>query len=92
MAEDAPLPDADAAPARAGRRLPDRVQAAFHAACDQNELAAAEQLLAVLEFLLTRPSATPDPTRRRALEALVAAHERLWYLRRQEADGRPSRG
>ena len=88
MEADGPLQEADAAPARAGRRLPDRVLAAFHAACDQHELAAAEQLLAVLEALVMRATPAPDPNRRRALEALVAAQERLWYLRHPDAAGR----
>lgn len=88
MEADGPLQDGDTTPARAGRRLPDRVLAAFHAACDQNELAAAEQLLAVLEALVTRATQPPDPNRRRLLEALVAAQERLWYLRHPDDRGR----
>jgi hypothetical protein len=88
MEAEGPLQEADASPSRAGRRLPDRVLAAFHAACDQHELAAAEQLLAVLEALVMRATPAPDPNRRRALEALVAAQERLWYLRHPDAAGR----
>jgi hypothetical protein len=41
----------------------------------------AEQLLHILEMMLTRRPLTPDGTRRRNMESLVAAHERLWHLR-----------
>jgi hypothetical protein len=44
----------------------------------------AEQLLHVLEMMLTRRPLTPDGTRRRNMESLVAAHERLWHLRHAE--------
>lgn len=63
-----------------GRRLADRLLTAFHAACDQGELDAAAQVLRVLEALLRR-QAGADPNRRRGIEGLVAAHERLWQLR-----------
>ncbi len=68
-----------------GRRLADRLLAAIHAACDQGELDAARALLTVLEDLLGRLPAKPDPQRRRHQEGLVAAHERLWDLRRRDA-------
>jgi len=64
-----------------GRRLADRLLVAFHAACDQGELETAGRLLPVLEALLRRPATPSDPYRRRSIEALVAAHERLWQLR-----------
>lgn len=70
-----------AAGPRPGRRLADRLLVAFHTACDQAELDIAEQVLQVLEALVTRRPQTPDANRRRNLEALIAAHERLWYLR-----------
>jgi len=74
--------DADSSAVRpGGRRLADRLLVAFHAACDQGELEAAAQLLQVLEALLRRRGAVTDAQRRRSLEALVAAHERLWHLR-----------
>ncbi len=38
----------------------------------------------ILEMMLTRRPLTPDGTRRRNMESLVAAHERLWYLRHPE--------
>jgi hypothetical protein len=63
------------------RRLSDKILIAFHHACDQADFEAAEQLLHVLEMMLTRRPLTPDGTRRRNMESLVAAHERLWHLR-----------
>ena len=72
-------------PPRYSRRLSDKILIAFHHACDQGDFEAAEQLLHVLEMMLTRRPLTPDGTRRRNMESLVAAHERLWYLRHADA-------
>ncbi len=66
---------------RYSRRLSDKILIAFHHACDQGDFEVAEQLLHILEMMLTRRPLTPDGTRRRNMESLVAAHERLWYLR-----------
>ena len=66
---------------RYSRRLSDKILIAFYHACDQADFQVAEQLLQVLEMMLTRRPLTPDGTRRRNMESLVAAHERLWYLR-----------
>jgi hypothetical protein len=66
---------------RYSRRLSDKILIAFHHACDQGDFEVADQLLHVLEMMLTRRPMTPDGTRRRNMETLVAAHERLWYLR-----------
>jgi len=66
---------------RYSRRLSDKILIAFHHACDQGDFEVAEQLLQVLEMMLTRRPLTPDGTRRRNMESLVAAHERLWHLR-----------
>ena len=66
---------------RYSRRLSDKILIAFHHACDQGDFQVAEHLLQVLEMRLTRRPLTPDGTRRRNMESLVAAHERLWYLR-----------
>jgi hypothetical protein len=63
------------------RRLSDKILIAFHHACDQADFEVAEQLLHILEMMLTRRPLTPDGTRRRSMESLVAAHERLWHLR-----------
>lgn len=66
---------------RYSRRLSDKILIAFHHACDQADFEVAEQLLHILEMMLTRRPLTPDGTRRRNMESLVAAHERLWHLR-----------
>ena len=80
----------EAAPAanapRYSRRLSDKILIAFHHACDQGDYEVAEQLLHVLEMMLRRRVLSPDLNRRRSMDSLVAAHERLWYLRHpQEA-------
>ena len=66
------------------RRLSDKILIAFHHACDQGDFEVAEELLRVLEMMLTRRPASPDSNRRKNLESLVAAHERLWLLRHPE--------
>jgi len=63
------------------RRLSDKVLVAFHHACDTSDLEIAEHLLNILEIMLTRRPTHADGNRRRSIEGLVAAHERLWYLR-----------
>ncbi len=68
------------------RRLSDKILIAFHHACDQGDFEVAEQLLRILEMMLTRRPANPDGNRRRSLETLVAAYERLWYLRHPERE------
>ena len=72
--------EAVAAP-RQTRRLPDKILVAFHSACDQGDFEVAESLLQILELMLTRRPLAPGTTRRRNMESLVAAHERLWHLR-----------
>jgi hypothetical protein len=69
---------------RHGRRLSDKILVAFHHACDAQDLVVAEQLLKTLESMLTRRGVPAEQNRRRALESLVAAHERLWHLRHKE--------
>ena len=80
----------DARSARSGprytRRLSDKILIAFHHACDQADFEVAEQLLHILEMMLTRRPLTPDGTRRRNMESLVAAHERLWHLRHPHSE------
>jgi len=71
---------------RYSRRLSDKILIAFHHACDQADFEVAEQLLHILEMMLSRRPLTPDGTRRRNMESLVAAHERLWHLRHPNAD------
>jgi hypothetical protein len=66
---------------RQGRRLTDKILVAFHHACDAQDLVVAEQLLKTLESMLTRRGIPQEQNRRKSLESLVAAHERLWHLR-----------
>jgi hypothetical protein len=66
------------------RRLEDKLLVAFHHACDVSDIEVARHVLQVLELMLARKPAQPDPNRRRNLEGLVAAHERLWNLRHRE--------
>lgn len=70
-----------ARPARQPRFLFERLLSDFHQACDVEDLDVAEALLGVLEMMLARPPRPEDGGRRRRLERLVAAHERLWHLR-----------
>jgi len=66
---------------RYSRRLSDKILIAFHHACDQIDYEIAERLLHILETMLTRRTVPPDSNRRKSIESLVAAHERLWHLR-----------
>jgi len=76
------------APPRHSRRLSDKILIAFHHACDQADFEVAEQLLRILEMMLTRRPVSPDTNRRRNMESLVAAHERLWHLRHPDTPDR----
>jgi hypothetical protein len=71
-------------PPRYSRRLSDKILIAFHHACDQGDYEIAEKLLHVLELMLTRRPSPAEGNRRRTIESLVAAHERLWMLRHPE--------
>jgi len=77
------LKQAGASP-RYSRRLSDKILIAFHHACDQGDYEIGEQLLHILESMLTRRTVAPDANRRKSIESLVAAHERLWHLRHPE--------
>jgi hypothetical protein len=71
---------------RYSRRLSDKILIAFHQACDQADYDIAEQLLHILETMLKRRPTTPDGNRRRTMESLVAAHERLWHLKHPDQE------
>ncbi|PWS35839.1 hypothetical protein DFH01_19920 [Falsiroseomonas bella] len=75
-----------AGPPRHTRRLSDKILIAFHHACDQGDYEVAEELLRILEMMLTRRPVAPDVNRRKNMESLVAAHERLWLLRHPDAN------
>jgi hypothetical protein len=66
---------------RYGRRLSDKLLLAFDQACETRELEIAIQLLTLLERLAEKEAAASEPMRRKAIEGLVSAHERLWVLR-----------
>jgi len=66
------------------RRLSDKILIAFHHACDQSDYEIAQNLLIILENMLTRRTVLADSNRRKGIESLVAAHERLWHLRNPE--------
>jgi hypothetical protein len=66
------------------RRLSDRIFVAFHQACDTIELDVAEQLLEILEKMMSKRHTTNDSNRRHNMDSLVAAFERLWHLRHPE--------
>lgn len=76
---------APSGPPRHTRRLSDKILIAFHHACDQGDFEVAEELLRILEMMLTRRPVSPDVNRRKNMESLVAAHERLWLLRHPDA-------
>lgn len=63
------------------RRLSDKILVAFHQACDTGELEVADQLLVILEKMMGRRPTANEGNRRRNMEGLVAAFERLWHLR-----------
>lgn len=83
--EDSPRDPSGATMPRYSRRLSDKILIGFHHACDQGDFEVAEQLLHVLEMMLRRRALSPDLNRRRSMDSLVAAHERLWYLRHPQA-------
>jgi hypothetical protein len=66
------------------RRVVDQILIAFHFACDEDDLEVADQLLAILDFMLYRPPSAGRPERRADTQPLLAAHERLWHLRHPE--------
>ena len=74
-------PSAPAGAPRYSRRLSDKILIAFHQACDQADYDIAALLLQIMETMVQRRSVATDSNRRRTMESLVAAHERLWYLR-----------
>jgi hypothetical protein len=65
---------------RYARRLSDKILIAFHHACDEGNFDVAGNLLNVLDFLMRRKPKAQTGVERRAVESLVAAHERLWLI------------
>lgn len=79
--------DSSTAVPRHTRRLSDKILVAFHHACDVSDFEVAEDLLRILERMLTRRPLPDGSNRRRSMDSLVAAHERLWQLRHPEEVG-----
>ena len=65
-------------------QLHDLILTAAHRACDTGEFVAASELLASVEVVIKERSTMPFDQRRHALDQLVAAHERLFMLRRDQ--------
>lgn len=74
-------PRGGSSPARGGRRLDDKLLACVHQACDAGDYEVAEQVLQVLEIMASRIAQPDIPDKRKHIENLVAAYERLWSLR-----------
>ncbi|MFT8243968.1 hypothetical protein [Roseomonas sp. BN140053] len=70
---------------RRSRRLSDALLLAFHHASDQGDLDVAWRLLVLAEVAHERAPRADIGERRRSVEPLVAAYERLWELRHPEA-------
>lgn len=66
---------------RSGRRLNDKLMLCFHQACEGEDFETAQRMLQVIEMSVTRRRQTVSIERRKHVENLVAAHERLWLLR-----------
>ncbi len=66
------------------RRLSDKIFVAFHQACDTIELDVAEQLLGILEKMMSKRHTTNDGNWRHNMDNLVTAFQRLWHLRHLE--------
>lgn len=62
------------------RRLSDKIIAAFHAACDENDIEIAESLLRQADCLIRQPSPPHASIERRRPQSLAAPRERLANL------------
>ncbi|MEJ1976698.1 MAG: hypothetical protein WDN49_11890 [Acetobacteraceae bacterium] len=87
LTEDETVHEGSAALPRHTRRLSDKILVAFHHACDVSDFEIAEHLLRTLEVMLTRRPLPSGVNRRRNMESLIAAHERLWHLRHPDFEG-----
>jgi hypothetical protein len=65
---------------KSARSMPDKILVAFHHACDSKDFEVAARLLVSAEAALSSNDSLAPLKRRRAMEGLVAAHERLWVL------------
>ncbi|MDB5373439.1 MAG: hypothetical protein JWP04_2081 [Belnapia sp.] len=69
-----------------GRRLTEKILVAFHQACDQADIEVASSLIAVVETIMRQDRSFFGPDRRRRLDNLVAAYERLWFIKHTGED------
>ena len=72
-------------PVAHNQRVMDKVAQAFNHACDLVDTEVAERLAQIMDRMVAERSLKADGTRRRAVETLVAAHERLWELRHADS-------
>lgn len=70
---------------RFGRRLSDKLLAAFYHACDQRDVRVARLLLCSLETVIARLP-RDVALRQRERERLVAAYQHLWWIRHGSED------
>ncbi len=77
-------------PVRQSRRLPDRILVAVHQACDLGALDVARALLDVMNDVVREIAPGSPSAGRRAIEGMVAAHHRLWHLRREPGGRAPA--
>ncbi len=79
-------PPATTGTARAEAPLPypsstsDKILAAFHAACDQSDMAIGTALLRILDTMAKQRPMPDDARKKRNMEQLAAAHIRRWDL------------
>ena len=71
---------------RDGRRLTDKLILCFHQACDARDFEVAQRLLQVVESVVTNRRQIIPFERRKSVENLVAAYERLWLLRNRKSN------
>ena len=72
---------------RNSRRLSDKILLAFHQACDQHNFPVAQELIHILETMVSVTPRSKEIDFRKSVNLVVAAHERLWHIRHAEDFG-----
>jgi len=72
---------------RGNRRLSDKILLAFHQACDQHNFPVAQELIHILETMVSVTPRSKGIDFRKSVNLIVAAHERLWHIRHAEDFG-----
>lgn len=80
-----PPPVAAPTTKRPRRRLSDALIRAFDAACIEEELDAAAELIGMLDTILARRSPEFAGIERRTLQTAHSLHKRLWHLRHTDS-------